>query len=162
MPDDEKPAEKPFEGEFDAERAARLIENLRADLAKIKTERDEARTALQEKADAEKTEAQKLQDRLAAAEETAKKTGRALLIERATRKHSLPDDVVEFLTGDTEEEIEAKAQRLAALGSPKKDESKEEPGSGLPEKPKADLVPGHGGDDAETFDPDAIAAAARR
>jgi len=35
--------------------------------------------------------------------------------ERAARKHSLSDDVLEFLTGTTEEQIEAQAAKLAAL-----------------------------------------------
>jgi hypothetical protein len=35
--------------------------------------------------------------------------------ERAARKHGLADDVVEFLTGTTEEQIEAQAAKLAAL-----------------------------------------------
>jgi hypothetical protein len=39
----------------------------------------------------------------------------ALARERAARKHSLADDVLEFLTGTTEEQIEAQATKLAAL-----------------------------------------------
>lgn len=39
----------------------------------------------------------------------------ALARERAARKHSLSDDVLEFLTGSTEEQIEAQAAKLAAL-----------------------------------------------
>ena len=35
--------------------------------------------------------------------------------ERAARKHSLSDEVLEFLTGTTEEQIEAQAAKLAAL-----------------------------------------------
>ena len=39
----------------------------------------------------------------------------ALARERAARKHSLNDDVLEFLTGTTEEQIDAQAAKLAAL-----------------------------------------------
>lgn len=35
--------------------------------------------------------------------------------ERAARKHGLDDDVLEFLTGTTDEQIEAQAAKLAAL-----------------------------------------------
>lgn len=35
--------------------------------------------------------------------------------ERAARKHKLDDDVLEFLTGSTEEQIEAQAAKLASL-----------------------------------------------
>lgn len=40
---------------------------------------------------------------------------RELSRERAARKHRLDDDLLEFLTGNTDEEIEAKALKLAAL-----------------------------------------------
>jgi hypothetical protein len=39
----------------------------------------------------------------------------ALERERAARKHKLADDVLEFLTGKTPEEIEKQAEKLAAL-----------------------------------------------
>lgn len=58
-------------------------------------------------------------------EYTAKQTQLAseLARERAARKHGLADDVLEFLTGTTEEAIEAQAAKLAGL------------------KPKADVPP---------------------
>lgn len=155
--DEKKPA---FEGEFDAERAARLIENLRSEIKDLKAEKATLATSLQEKEDAEKTESQRLSDRLAAAEKAAKDAQRALLVERAARKHNLPEDVVDFLIGDTEEEIEAKAERLARLGSPKKDEPNEEQkpeDDGLPGRPAPALKPGHGGDSSAPFDPREIA-----
>lgn len=39
----------------------------------------------------------------------------SLAKERAARKHKLADDVLEFLTGATEEQIEAQAAKLASL-----------------------------------------------
>ena len=40
---------------------------------------------------------------------------RSLARERAARKHKLDDDILEFLTGATEEQIEAQAVKLAAF-----------------------------------------------
>lgn len=174
MPDlDEKKTGEPtaaddkapkFDGEFDADRAARLIARLREEIADLKNDLGTARSALQERDDAEKTETQRLADRLKAAEEEAAKARRSLLVERATRKHNLPDDVVEFLTGDTEEEIEAKAERLAALSGGKRQEP-EQPSQdeehGIPARPEPSLRPGHGGEPPVSIDPVAVARAAR-
>lgn len=43
--------------------------------------------------------------------------------ERAARKHGLSDDVLEFLTGTTEEQIEAQAAKLAAKLQPASQET---------------------------------------
>jgi hypothetical protein len=43
--------------------------------------------------------------------------------ERAARKHGLTDDVLEFLTGTTEEQIEAQASKLAAKLKPASQET---------------------------------------
>lgn len=75
------------------------------------------RVALRELED--KTKDAKTPEEFATAmsEFTAKETEltTALARERAARKHSLKDDVLEFLTGTTEEQIEAQAAKLAAL-----------------------------------------------
>lgn len=55
--------------------------------------------------------------------------------ERAARKHGLADDVLEFLTGTTEEQIEAQASKLAAL----------KPASQEPTPPKVVTVPAPSG-----------------
>lgn len=46
---------------------------------------------------------------------TSENLTRDLEVERAARKHKLDDDVLEFLTGTTPEQIEAQASKLAAL-----------------------------------------------
>jgi hypothetical protein len=160
-----------FEGEFDAEKAQRLVANLRAEVASLK-ERTTALTAERDdfKAAAEKTG----EDRDKALKEAL---DRAEAAERtlAIKKHNLPDDVVEefadYLTGSADE-VDAKAAKLAArLGAPKEEqpaeqpsgeETPEEPAPVLPERPKPALTPGHGGEVTPEFDPAAIAKAARR
>ncbi|OLT27750.1 hypothetical protein BJF83_17345 [Nocardiopsis sp. CNR-923] len=66
--------------------------------------------------DAQRTEAEKLQQQLAEAATRAEKAERSLWVAEAARKHQVPDDAIEFLTGTTAEEIEAKAVKLAKLG----------------------------------------------
>jgi hypothetical protein len=164
---------KPFEGEFDAERASRLIENLREEVRTLKEERNTLKTAQQEREDAEKSELDRLKDRLAAAENETKEARRALFVSRAQAKHGLSDEEAEeFLSGlDDEEKILARAERLAGLRGPG---SQEENGEGendegdeggqmdLPSKPKPNLRPGSGGSgDSGEIDEDALVEAAR-
>lgn len=163
---------------FDPERAWRLIENLREEVASIKAERDALKADADKRADAEKTDLQRAVERAEAAEQRAKEAERSLWTERALRKHPLPEGLDEeteaeflaFLSGDSEEEIVRKAARLEALrgGAKSADEKPDgEQGAGaeqsaqVPGKPAPALVPGHGGDAAEPFDPDAVAQAAR-
>jgi len=150
---------------FDPERAWRLVENLRGELDGLKTERDALRAERQEREDAEKSETERLSGRLTDAEQKLADAQRAVYLERALRKHSIPEDLVEFLTGDTEEEITAKAERLAALGSGSKsdeDASKQGDQPNPSGKPTPALTPGHGGEEETPFDPAAIAKSARR
>jgi hypothetical protein len=163
--DASKTSTPPWGDDFDPARAWRLIENLRTEVDGLKTDRDSTRSKLKEREDAEKSDSERATSRASEAEARAAKAERTLLIERATRKHNLPEDVVEFLTGDTEEEINAKAERLAALGGgPKATSETEEPKptTDLPGKPKPALQPGHAAEGSEDgFDPEAIAKAAR-
>lgn len=171
----DKPTTPPWGDDFDAERAWTLIQNLRGDVETVKTERDEAR---QERDDAKAADPEAA-DKLTAAETRAKTAETSLWTERALRKHSIDEDLVDFLTGDTEEEILAKAERLAGRskpadsadngdkggadkgGKPDADADASAGDQGLPGTPKPSLTPGHGGDTPAPFDPDAIAAKAR-
>lgn len=176
---DEKPADETkgkapeFDGDFDAEKATRLVANLREEVATLKGERDSLKTERDEfKAAAEKTGTER-DDALAAAVKRAEDAERTLAIS----KHNLPDDVVEefadYLTG-TPEEVDAKAARLAARLAPKPeepsgdsepegDEAGDEQKPALPGKPKPALTPGSGAEDDDLdFDAAAIAAATRR
>ncbi|WGH21354.1 scaffolding protein [Arthrobacter phage Emotion] len=164
---DEDKSTPPWGDDFDAAKAWTLIQNLRSDKETLKTERDEAQTKLQASKDAE---------------DRAVKAERELWTERALRKHPEAEDLAEFLTGDTEEEILTKAAKLAGVRKPaddgdkgdkpdadkdKGDADKDKGGSspdkgdGLPAKPTPNLTPGHGGEESKPFDAEAIAKAAR-
>ena len=162
---DDKKTTPPWGDDFDAERAWTLVQNLRSDLKKVKDERDTLATERQAREDEGKPELEKLTGRLTKVEQDFKDAQRALFVERALRKHSISEDLVEFLTGDSEEEILAKAERLASLNKGKSDDDKDDK-DGEQElddagRPKAALRPGHGGDSPAPFDADAIAKAAR-
>ncbi|WIC90155.1 scaffolding protein [Arthrobacter phage VroomVroom] len=177
----------PWGDDFNAERAWSLITNLREEKATLKSERDafkverdENARKLQESATGDKDADEKIKDAI----ERAAKAEKELYVERALRKFPDIADYAEFLSGDDEEAILAKAEKLASIGKPKdadadkdadvsretdadKDadadtDGHENPGAGLPGKPTPSLSPGHGGDETPAFDPVAIAKAARR
>lgn len=170
----------PWGDDFDAERAWRLVQNLRTELADVKTDRDAIKTerdaAVTERDDLKKGAGSE-SDKVAAAEKRAADAERALHVERAIRKHPDLADFADLLTGDSEEEVLAKADRLAAIGKKggdpaaddKGDAKGDDPkpgaesgeGDGLPGKPTPDLKPGHGGEPKAPFDAEAIAKAAR-
>lgn len=165
-----------FEGDFDAPRAQALITKLREELKEAKA----ATAAETEKAQAASKALAKAEAAAKEAVERAGKAERDLMVEKAVRKHDLDDDVIEFLTGETAEEIDAKAEKLARFGAKGKKPAAEEkadkgddkpgdddkPEGGKPDgegdgRPKPNLKPGHGGDAPEPVDTDAIVAKAR-
>lgn len=162
---------KPWGDDFDEAKAWTLVQNLRGDKSTLQADLATARQALTE-AETKATAGETEKDR-------ADKAERALWTERALRKHpTVSEDFVDFLSGDTEEEILAKAERLSKVGQPKApavddpkpdadpkpdDPKPEEPAKPeLPGKPKPDLTPGHGADAPAAFDPDAVVAAIRK
>ncbi|GAA2230212.1 hypothetical protein N1031_06905 [Herbiconiux moechotypicola] len=172
MPDapktDEQTQTPPWGDDFDAAKAWNLIQNLRAEktalqtkVTDVTTERDTLKSERQARENEGKTAEQKAADDLTAAQSATAAARRELYIERALRKHAIPEDLVEFLSGDTEEDILAKAEKLAAVKPAEKtDEQQVTPPA--PGMPTPALKPGHGGDAPVEFDPDAIADAARK
>ena len=162
---------KPWGDDFDEAKAWTLVQNLRGDKTTLQADLATARQALTE-AETKATAGETEKDR-------ADKAERALWTERALRKHpTVSEDFVDFLSGDTEEEILAKAERLSQVGQPKapaeapkpdddaKPDGEPKPDADakpeLPGKPKPDLTPGHGADSTAAFDPDAVVAAIRK
>jgi hypothetical protein len=171
----------PWGDDFDAEKAWTLVQNLRGDKEKLQGEKDsltaELATERQAREDAEKAAKDTDPDgKLSAAEKRAADAERSLWTERALRKHEIDEELVEFLAGDTEEAILAKAEKLSKVGKPgsekpKGDEGKDgekpsgdsaPPEGDLQSRPAPTLTPGHGGDTPAPFDPEAIASAARK
>jgi hypothetical protein len=163
--------EAPWGDDFDAERAWRLVQNLRSERDAIKAERDSLRTERDNLVTERDGLKEELQTKTSEIERISKENAREVALQKILRKHPELEDFADLLTGDTEEELSAKAERLAAIGKPKdgagKQESSEDNGEQkgeqeLPGMPKPDLKPGHGGEESAPFDPVAIAKAARR
>lgn len=137
-----------WEGEYDPERAARLIENLRK-------ERDEARA----KAKAPASEVAELRTRLDTLTEELTSARLDAAKADAIASARIPASLARYVTGSTPEEIKASAAQVAAdfgvLAEAELDP--------IPGRPKPRLTPGHAsGDTTPAFDPDAVARAARR
>jgi DNA repair exonuclease SbcCD ATPase subunit len=144
-----------WEGEFDQERASRLVANLREESKKAKEELTEIRKRLNEKEDAEKSEFQRLQERAERAEKELETTRSALLIADVAKEYGVPADLLP--TSANREEIEARAKALAEWAS-----ASRRPAEDVPGKPKVRLVPGTGEPaTGEDFDPAALAAKIR-
>lgn len=79
---------------------------------------DAAKSAM---ADLEKyrTQVSEMETSQTETKQRAEKAQADLARERAARKHGLSDEALEFLTGDTEEEIEERAKRLSGMTSRK-------------------------------------------
>ena len=161
----------PWGDDFDAERAWRLVQNLRAEITDVKAERDGLKTERDQLAKESGTESEKVK----AAEDRATTAEKALNVERALRKFPDLEDVADLLDGEDEEAVMKKAERLSAIGKKPGDDKDGADGDkdgkkpddadnadGLPGKPTPDLKPGHGGDAPEPFNPEAIAREARK
>lgn len=134
-----------WEGDFDEERAKRLVINLREEKKKAADELAELRKKLAEKEDAEKSEFQRLQERAERAESELNETRSALLVAEIAKEFGVP---AALLTGKDREEIEAKAKALSEWAGAAK-----RPADDVPGKPKPKLVNGNGAsDDGEAFD----------
>lgn len=97
---------------------AQYVTKLRQEAAKYRTEAKKNADAAQRLAEfeeAQKTEAQKLADRLATAEKAlAAKEAETLRLTIAS-KHGITGDHLDLLSGADESELEAKALKIAAL-----------------------------------------------
>ncbi|WDS51642.1 scaffolding protein [Microbacterium phage Barnstormer] len=148
--------EHPWGDDFDPARAWKALTSAREAEKELKAKLSKFEQAEQERADAEKTELEKLQARLEKAEQAAKDAARNAVL----AKSGLPEELHAFVTGETDEAIAEQITKLtAALGaSGKGDEDKADDPAPTTSRPQSALTPGHGGDEA-TFDADAIVAA---
>jgi len=109
----------------DPKAAVDYVKQLREENAKYRTRAKEfaddttyeraqqALAKLEEIENANKSELDIVNDKLAKASADAATARQELLRERYGRKFGLPDDIMEFLTGDSEAEVEEKAERLS-------------------------------------------------
>jgi hypothetical protein len=95
--------------------------------------------------EAQKTEAQRQQEQLEEALGKATRVEVDLWKERAARKHGLDDDLMAFLTGNTEQEVLDRAQTLAEKIKPAAGDGGGDGGSGGRRAPAPDPSQGRGG-----------------
>lgn len=116
-PETESTPEVDEEEAFDADRAKAKIAKANSEAkglrARVKElEQYEAKAKADE--DAKKPEIERLTDRAAKAEQRAAEVEAELIRERIARRHGISDDDLDLLGSGSEEQIEARAQRLAA------------------------------------------------
>lgn len=122
--------------EFKPEKAWRLVQNLRAEIAQLKPQAAKAK----ELEDADKSEAQKAADRAAEAEQRADKAEAEAARLAAAIKHGLTDADLELLEGVPADKVEERAKLLADRlkatddGAPPP-RSRRQGGGGTPPKP---------------------------
>lgn len=128
----------------------------------LKAERDARRTAeralaerdarLKELEDRDKSEEEKRTERLAKAERERDDIRSELIRERIARRHKIDDDDLDLLGSGTEEEIEARAKKIAAKNAAAAGVAATVPPS---EKPVEKLRPGATSTDKDITAPDA-------
>lgn len=102
-----------------------------------------AAAELQQLKDAEKTELQRAAEKVAAAQREAEAAKAEAARLRIAAKHGISEEYLDLLTGDDEEELEAKAKKLAALVTAQTKSEPNAAGSDVP--PTVGSVPGRTG-----------------
>jgi hypothetical protein len=111
--------------EFDPKRAWKLITDLRDDLGKLKSERDEAKGKVKEHEDSTKSDQDKLTESKTAAEKRADEAEQNATRLRVAMEHGLDKEDLDLLGSGDEEQIEARAKRLAERSAPPDDTGQE-------------------------------------
>lgn len=125
-----------WDGDFDPDRAARLVANLREEAKGYKSQLAEVQAKLTEYERSQMSEQERIAEEARSAQEQLVATRREL----AMLKYGLPEKALKFLNGASPEEIDAQAQELAeTFGVSAKSESAQKMPPTLP-------VPGNGSD----------------
>ena len=102
--------------------SADYVKQLREEAAAYRTQKNTLESKLQEYEDRDKTELEKLQERAQRAEQELEKASIEQTRLTVAAKHGIAADHLDLLTGSTEEEIAAKAEKLASLITARKPE----------------------------------------
>ncbi len=135
-------ADEPTTEAYDKERALAKITKANSEAkglrARVK-ELEAYEAKVREFEESQKSEADKIQERAAAAEKRASDAETLLAVERIARRHQISDDDMDLLGTGTEEQIEARAKKIAAKNAAAAGVSATAPPS---EKPIEKLRPG--------------------
>lgn len=91
------------------------VKQLRSEAARYRTEAQEAKGRLSEREEAEKSELERAQGKLAKAEQRAAQAETELIRFQIASEKGVPAEAVEFLTGSSREELEASADKILSL-----------------------------------------------
>ncbi|MGW3789669.1 hypothetical protein ACWD8I_00685 [Micromonospora arida] len=127
---DQPAAPVEWHGEFDPERAGRLVAALRSDVAELK-----------DRLAAKDAELGASAGRVAELEGEIRTRDLAQVRDDVIRRHKIPEAVAEFVTGETAEDIEATAAKVATAFVATAPEP-------MPGIPKPALTPGRAANDA--------------
>lgn len=134
-PDAEPKADAPKQTQtFDAD----YVKSLRSEAAKYRTEAQEARSKIEEYESANQTELEKLTGKLTKEAKAREDAERKLLRFEVAAEKEIPADAVDLLTGDTREELEAKADKLLELVKSRNDTDSQPDFDGGPREPTED------------------------
>lgn len=122
---------------FDAD----YVKSLRSEAAKYRTEAQEARSKIEEYESANQTELEKLTGKLTKEAKAREDAERKLLRYEVAADKEIPADALDLLTGDTREELEAKADKLLELVKSRTTDTQEPDFDGGPREPTADPKP---------------------
>ena len=117
----QKPADTDTESEVVLNRAAvktfdeGYVKELRAEAARHRKEAQEAKTKAQEYEERDKSELEKAQGKATKYEQEAAAARAELTRYQVANEKSVPADAVEFLRGNTREDLEASADKILAL-----------------------------------------------
>ena len=95
--------------------SADYVAQLRAEAAKYRTEAQEAKGKLTEREEAEKSDLEKAQSKLAKLERERDEATASLLRFQVASEKEVPAEAVEFLQGKSREELEASADKILGL-----------------------------------------------
>ena len=88
------------------------VKSLRSEAAKWRKEAQEAKAKAQEYEDAQKSELEKAQDRLAQTEKAKAQAEATLLRYEVATERNIPGNLMDLLVGDSKEELEQKADLI--------------------------------------------------
>lgn len=137
-PEDQEPPWGSDEN-FDPKRAWKLIQDVRGDLDKVKSDRDAAQAKVKEHEDATKSDQEKLEERASGAEKGEKDAKLEAAKLRVALKKGLDETQAKRLVGETEEELEQDADELLESF---KGEGGDEEGEKPRQRPTERLRPG--------------------
>lgn len=115
-PEAEQTQQEPFDEQRARDKISKVTSEAKGLRVRVK-ELEALESQVKAAEDAKKSEIERISDRAAKAEQRAQQVEAELIRERIARRHSISDDDLDLLGSGTEEQLEARAKRIADLKS---------------------------------------------